>query len=560
MTDRKAKALPSVAAKVGLLFRQILRGETWSNRWKRTGNLMDLQAEAAAWSEGGGAGRLGTSDLGTSDLERLIWMGQRLDVRFPELDGETLAMRLASALLRIRNRNGEIMPLKANAAQRMFADNRGQRNIVLKARQMGISTWVAGRFFLKTITRPGTLTVEVAHNREAAEQIFRIVHRFYEQLPEGLRDGVLRASRANSGQLSFPELDSEYRVESAADVNAGRGMTVQNLHCSEVARWSGDVGNTMASLGAALVPHGELVLESTPNGAHGCFYEEWQRAEETGTVRHFFPWWMEPAYVAERASLGDWTEEERQLARAHGLTEHQIAFRRRLHLNFREATAQEFAEDPASCFLASGHCVFDLEAIAARAQAVHEPIEKRRNGQLWIWYPPQPGMRYIVGADPAGGGTAGDYAALQVIELGSGLQCAELRERIDPRELARQAVMLAGEYNDALLAVERNNHGAAVLAYIEMREDRPAIYEQHGVAGWLTTAMSRPAMIERLGSALVQDARIFSSSRLLAECRTFVRQRDGRVEAASGSHDDCVMAMGIAMAVRAEKLATVRRV
>ena len=78
--------------------------------------------------------------------------------------------------------------------------------------------------------------MEVAHNLEAAEQIFRIVHRFYEALPEGLRRGVLRTSKANTRQILFPELDSEYRVESAADGNAGRGMTIQNLHCSEIAR------------------------------------------------------------------------------------------------------------------------------------------------------------------------------------------------------------------------------------------------------------------------------------------------------------------------------------
>ena len=201
---------------------------------------MDLQAEAAR--------------LGNGDRERLIWMGERLDCRSAELGGETLGMRLARTLLRVRDRKGEIVPLEANAAQWMYESRRGQRNIVLKARQLGISTWVAGRFFLKTITRPGTLTVQVAHNREAAEQIFRIVHRFYEQLPDGLRSGVLRASRSNAGQILFPELDSEYRVESAADVNAGRGMTIQNLHCSEVARWGGDVAETLASLQAALVP------------------------------------------------------------------------------------------------------------------------------------------------------------------------------------------------------------------------------------------------------------------------------------------------------------------
>ena len=63
---------------------------------------------------------------------------------------------------------------------------------MLKARQMGMTTWVAARFFLKTITQPGTLTLEVAHTQEAAEEIFRIVHRFLEWLPDGLRDGPLR--------------------------------------------------------------------------------------------------------------------------------------------------------------------------------------------------------------------------------------------------------------------------------------------------------------------------------------------------------------------------------
>jgi hypothetical protein len=468
-------------------------------------------------------------------------------------------MRLARTLLKVRDRKGKIVPLEANAAQWMYESRRGQRNIVLKARQLGISTWVAGRFFLKTITRPGTLTVQVAHNREAAEQIFRMVHRFYEQLPEGLRDGMLRVSRANAGQLLFPELDSEYRVESAADVNAGRGMTIQNLHCSEVARWGGDVAATLTSLSAALVPDGEVVLESTPNGAHGSFYEEWCRAEETGTVRHFFPWWMERAYVGPPVVEERWDEEERRVAEKHGLTPEQIGFRRRLRMHYREAAAQEYVESPEECFLASGNCVFNLECIERRASELPEPIEKRRNGHLWIWLQPQKENRYIVGADPAGGGTDGDYAALQVIDVATGLQCAELRERIDPRELAKQAVELAAEYNGALLVIERNNHGGAVLAYLEQQKNCPPVYEKRGMAGWLTTAMSRPGMIECLGAALVHESSIFFSSRLLAECRTFVRQNDGRVEAASGSHDDCVMAMAMVLAVRAEMLGSGRR-
>lgn len=508
---------------------------------------MDLQG-----GDGGRSGQTAAGERGSGDYERLLWLGRNLDLQSQELGGESLATWLARVLLRVRDRSGLSVPLVANAVQREYEKRRGRRNIVLKARQMGVSTWVAGRFFLKTITQPGTLTVQVAHNREAARQIFRIVHRFYEHLPAGLKAGPLRVSRSNAGQIFFPEMDSEYRVESAADMNAGRGMTIQNLHCSEVARWNGDAEATLASLRAALVPEGELVLESTPKGAYGHFYDAWQRAGETGTVRHFFPWWVEGAYRAAAVPEELWTAEERELATRHGLSGEQIGFRRTLHADFRGIAAQEYAEDPETCFLTSGNCVFDLEQIAKRHAEVHAPMEKRQNGDLWIWYPPVAGNEYIVGVDPAGGGTDGDHAALQVVEKRSGLQCAELCGHMDPREMAKRAAALAREYNGALLVVERNNHGMAVLAYLTMIERYQDLYEQRGLPGWLTTAVSRPGMVEQVGAALMAGAEIFSSSRLLAECRTFVRHKDGRTGAATGTHDDCLMAMGMALAVRAE--------
>ncbi len=140
----------------------------------------------------------------------------------------------------VRDREGKLRKLVANPAQRAFERRRGRRNIVLKARQMGITTWVAGRYFLKTISQRGVLTVQVAHTRDAAESIFAVVHRMWENLPAFWREGPLVRSRANVGQMVFPKLDSEFRVVSAADENAGRGLTIQNLHLSEVSRWPGD--------------------------------------------------------------------------------------------------------------------------------------------------------------------------------------------------------------------------------------------------------------------------------------------------------------------------------
>src|SRR5271155_3633574 len=137
-------------------------------------------------------------------VEELLGLGALMGAPAAELGGVSDSVRLAESLLRVRDREGVLRPLRANAAQAEFERRRGRQNIVLKARQMGVTTWVAGRFFLKTITARGVLTVQVAHTREAAEGIFRIAQRFWECLPEELRDGPLRRSVANAGQMCFP--------------------------------------------------------------------------------------------------------------------------------------------------------------------------------------------------------------------------------------------------------------------------------------------------------------------------------------------------------------------
>ena len=598
------------------------------------------------------------------DLDLLLALGARLDHTPPSLEGRTVRQWLISTLLRIRNKHGRLVPLVPNAAQLAYDRNCKSRNIVLKARQLGLTTWIAARYFISAITHPGTVCVQVAHDQRSAEEIFRIVHRFMENLPPFLlegscgdgriaRPGALAPSRSNVRQIVFPALDSEYRVESAADSNAGRGLTIHHLHCSEVARWNGGATShsnfaamnfgggeeVLAALRAAVPPDGEIVLESTPNGAGGVFYEEWQRAHETGYQQHFFPWWVESSYMSQRngahseilseakdllssnfttmsSSKTDpslrsglkYTDDELALIAKHDLTNDQILFRRELRSNFRRLAAQEFAEDPESCFLASGECVFDVDIIERRLREVTPPAETRDNGRLLIWLPPLfetsrrpkeggipiaaalygkapfesvagptakdqrpttlsehsrldmgPSLRsgcieltYLVAVDPAGGSTEGDYTCAQVIELRTGLQCAELHGHFTPAETARRVVQLAREYGNAMIAVERNNHGHAVLAHLTSTEHYDNLYVRNGQLGWLTSTVTRPQMLESFAAALTSAPELFSSARLLRECRSFVRRFDGSPAAAPGAHDDCVMAMAIAMAVRGE--------
>ena len=491
-------------------------------------------------------------ELHREGLDREGWerFGGILDLRPVRLRGQTVGMALAEKLLLVRTREGWTAPLKANAVQRAFERRRGQRNIVLKARQMGLTTWAAARFFLRTITQPGTMTLEVAHTQEAAEEIFRIVHRFVDWLPEELREGPLKTSRANVRQIVFPMIDAQYRVVSAGERNAGRGLTVQNLHCSELARWPGDPAETLAGLRAALSPEAEQILESTPDGVGGCFHEEWRKAAETGTVRHFFPWWMERRYRAVAVDEESLSEEEKQLKVRERLDLEQIGYRRRIRADFRGLARQEYAEDEESCFLASGDSVFELTAIEARLAAMPEPVEVRRNGEMEIWLPPLPGKQYLVAVDPSGGGSEGDYSAVQILEMETGMQCAEFAGHVGGLELARLIVALAVEYNQAWLAVERNNHGSGVLALVETVCGYARVVRQGGQPGWLTTSLSRPAMLGRLDAALVEQPERFMSRKLLAECRSFVRLPDGRSGARAGMHDDRVMAMAIALAAK----------
>src|SRR5947209_8451719 len=383
-------------------------------------------------------------------------------------------LHVAEWLLRVRDREGRLVPLRANKVQREFERRAGRKNVVLKARQMGLTTWIAAKFFLQTITTPGTVTVEVAHDMRSAEDLFKIVHRFVENLPRALREGALMTSRANVRELVFPLIESEYRVESAADPNAGRGLTIRNLHCSEVALWPRDAAATLAALRAAVPKDGLVVLESTPKGASGAFYEEWMRAEETGTVRHFFPWWWEESYRSPWEYAEGPNDVEQEWMERHGLDVEQVAYRRQLLSGYRGLAAQEFAEDAETCFLVSGDCLFDVGIVSERLAEVgqsrsHEVAESRSEEELsgvsyqlegqegdsaagenkgllrrcaprndnhnhvpqedkLLWfYPAVQGREFVVAVDPAGGGADGDDAWVTGVERETGLQCAELR-------------------------------------------------------------------------------------------------------------------------------------
>ncbi len=511
----------------------------------------------------------GLVEMDREELEVLGRMMVGPSVGLEALGGRSVGEFLAETLLKVRGKDGHLHPLRANLMQRTYERRRGAGNIVLKARQMGMTTWVAGRMLLKTVTRPGTLTLLVAHTQDSAEEILRIVHRFVEHLPRGLKAGALETGKANVRQIGFPAIDSEFRVESAGDRNAGRGLTFQNLHCSEVARWastsSGQAADVLAGLRAGLAPGGEQVLESTADGVGGCFYEEWVGAEERGLVQHFFPWWLEPGYrSAAPVAEGSLTEEEWELVTRPGLglqlalDLRQVGFRRQVRAQSLGLARQEYAETAEACFVASGDPYFSLQAVERRLLEVEEPTEcpagGALQGNLKVWLPPQRERRYLVAVDPAGGGADGDSSVMEVLDLQTGRQCAEYASHASGHELVEAVQEVCRLYNEASVVVERNNHGSGVLWLLEKAGYAGIFLGADGQKGFLTTVVSRPRMLADLSAALVETPELFASRSFLVECRSFVRLKGGGMGARSGAHDDRVMAMAIGLAARGEML------
>jgi hypothetical protein len=160
----------------------------------------------------------------------------------------------------------------------------------------------------------------------------------------------------------------------------------------------------------------------------------------------------------------------------------------------------------------------------------------------------------VVAVDPAGGGSEGDFSAIEVIDRETGMQCAEFAGHVGGYELMEKAQQIAWDYNTAWIAVERNNHGAEQLGLLAAFGYREVFRGADGQPGYLTTSVSRPQMLGRLSAALVEEPGLFWSRKLLTECRSFVRLPNGNVGARSGAHDDRVMAMAVGLAARAELL------
>ena len=209
--------------------------------------------------------------------------------------------------LKIATKQGGIAPLRLNKAQQyihtrledQLASTGRVRALVLKARQQGCSTYVAGRYYWRVTHRGGVRAFILSHAADTTAKLFDMTRRFYDNSDEFLR---LPTKAASAKELSFDIVDSSYYVGTAGAKETGRGGTVQYFHGSEVAFWanaSEHMAGIMQSVPGGIYAEGtEVILESTANGVGGHFHEMWLRAEagEGDYIAIFTPWFWQDEY------------------------------------------------------------------------------------------------------------------------------------------------------------------------------------------------------------------------------------------------------------------------
>ena len=184
--------------------------------------------------------------------------------------------------LKIVNKDGELVPFKLNDGQIIVdniikdleARNKPVRLIILKARQMGISTYTEGYIFKKTVTQTYKSSSIIAHLDEASQNLYNMYKNFYENMPDALKP---MKKYLNSDLLEFanpsaneedvkrnPGLKSKVTIKTAKNAKSGRSQTIHYLHASEVAFWD-DAKTLMTGLMQTIPnkPNTAVILEST---------------------------------------------------------------------------------------------------------------------------------------------------------------------------------------------------------------------------------------------------------------------------------------------------------
>lgn len=416
------------------------------------------------------------------------------------------------------------------------------QNIILKSRQMGITTLVAGySMWLMTFHNDKQILC-LSITQETSKAIVTKVRFANDNLPSWLKVPAVEDNRLS---LKLKN-GSEIKAASSAGTS-GRSSALSLLVVDEAA-FIDNIEEIWLSSQYTLSTGGKAIILSTPNGVGNWFHKMWVESEQglNSMNRISLPWHLHP----ERDQK--WRDEQTKLSGERG-------------------AAQE-----CDCeFSTSGNTVIEIPVLEWYSKNhVTEPIEKRGMDKgYWIFKYPEAGKSYMVSADVARG-DASDYSAAQILDIETMEQVAEYKGKLPTKEYARALTTMATEYNNALLVIENANVGWAViqevldssypnlfyssadLQYVDVENqmtNKLNADEKKMTPGFTTSNKSRPLLISKLESYFRNKEVIVHSKRLVEELQVFIWKSgavSSKAEAMDGYNDDLVMSLGIGLWIR----------
>ena len=501
-------------------------------------------------------------------------------------------------------KGGGVVPFKLNRAQVAVHEamqaqrEKGHpgRAMVLKARQVGISTYGCGRVLARACWGPHAIGVMVAHIGGAAERLMERVRGMWAGLPPWSRPAMEVDRREEMRFGAVPVVEGNVRVNSMIVVgrSGGRGewrsLTVEIAHVSELA-FMIDAEEVLGGLLQGVIPgpQGVVIVESTANGTGDTFHREWLRAESgaSGFAPIFVPWWWMPEYTFPEPADG-WdgvkvrcTGEEDLLIAEHGLTLGQVLWRRwcigTQCQGDEERFRQEYPATAAEAFLLSGHPAFSAAALtrlyeeAVKRAETEKPREgeiseagvfvERTGGRLKVWKMPRADGDYVVAGDPASGVEGGDASCAAIFDREREEVVALWHAHETPVVFARALVGLGRFYAEAIVCPEvSGGHGFAVVEELKMCM-YPRLYMWQRVdrvrnnlssyIGWETTWRSKGLLVDTMAWALTEHAIWIPDVETIRELLEFQYVERSRVGGQEGG-DDRAMAVMIALRVHIE--------
>jgi hypothetical protein len=516
----------------------------------------------------------------------------------------------------IVDKNQQTVPFFINKVQRKFLKTLNQaindfktgkrlnlKFLILKGRQQGFTSIITAYQLACSITQKNFAGFTLADDAENTLTIFSDKAKYaYDNLPDPLKP---TEKYNNRREFHFENLNSRWRVATAGGKGVGRSKTLNFFHGSEVAFWD-DLRGILTGLNPALTKDSIQCLESTANGFNE-FKELWD--DDNNWENLFYEWWETEEYRQSFESDNRKTEFINQVTHALpgvndanreqwvfyrckwlietiGLDWNQVYWYYNQWKDYKEDIKQEYPCTAEESFLATGKPVFDIEQVTQRKKITDERkpvkvglftyeyagekiIDKTikwvddENGPIEIYEDVKTNYPYVIGGDTSGEGS--DFFASHVLDNTTGTQVAVVHHQYDEDLYAKQMYCLGKYYNTALIGIEVNfstypNMELSRLGYpkIYVREVPDTFTGQvQKKFGFRTTTTTRPAIIANLVEVVRDHIYWINDSKTLAEMITFIKNENGKPEAQQGKHDDLILSLAIAHAIRDQQAYTV---